>query len=199
MLLMWVDRAPHALSARSTLQSRLSGHHLADWQSESALRIAERGPGPAVVINMEQDIAAYTVMAIGDARVLNKQLHIRPPLNMLSQHDLIYIHEDKVFRQLCIGNRLVRSPVTEAELDAQIAGALLLKDRSIAAGRNSMLASCMRQSSLLRFCHFSDCVKDRRKEEGALLRVPCSLSQASWRTASEVKECQQNVSFRVWN
>ena len=138
---------------------------------------------------MEQDIAAYTVMAIGDARVMNKQLHIRPPLNMLSQHDLIYIYEDKVFRQLCIGNRLVRSPVTEAELDAQIAGALLHKDRCIAAGQRSVLARCMRQPSLLIFCHFSDCVKDRRKEEGALLRVACLLSQASWRTASHVKEC----------
>lgn len=74
---------------------------------------------------MEHDIAAYTVMAIGDERVINKQLHIRPPLNMLSQHDLIYIYEDKVFRQLCIGNRLIRSPVTESELDAQISGMLL--------------------------------------------------------------------------
>lgn len=71
---------------------------------------------------MEHDIAAYTVMAIGDSHVINKQLHIRLPLNMLSQHDLIYIYEDKVFRQLCIGNRLIRSPVTEAELDAQISG-----------------------------------------------------------------------------
>jgi len=71
---------------------------------------------------MEHDIAAYTVMAIGDSRVINKSLHIRPPLNMLSQHDLVYIYEDKVFRQLCIGHRLVRSPVTEAELDAQISG-----------------------------------------------------------------------------
>lgn len=76
----------------------------------------------AVVLNMEHDIAAYTVMAIGDSRVINKQLHIRPPLNMLSQHDLIYIYEDKVFRQLCIGNRLIRSPVTESELDANISG-----------------------------------------------------------------------------
>ena len=76
----------------------------------------------AVVINMEHDIAAYTVMAIGDERVINKQLHIRPPLNTLSQHDLIYIYEDKVFRQLCIGNRLIRSPVTESELDTQISG-----------------------------------------------------------------------------
>ena len=121
---------------------------------QDARRIAEHGPHPAVVINMEQDIAAYTVMAIGDARVINKQLHIRPQLNMLSQHDLIYIYEDKVFRQLCIGNRLVRSPVTEAELDAQIAGALLLKDLCIAAGQNSQLASCMHRSSLLRFATF---------------------------------------------
>ncbi len=50
----------------------------------------------AVVMNVEADIAAYTVLALGDARVLNKQLHIRPPLNLLSQHDMAHIWEDKV-------------------------------------------------------------------------------------------------------
>ena len=66
---------------------------------------------------------------------------------MLSQHDLIYIYEDKVFRQLCIGNRLVRSPVTEAELDAQIAGALLLKDCCTA--RWSKLTACQVHASVI--------------------------------------------------
>ena len=50
----------------------------------------------AVVMNCEGDIATYTVLALGDARVLNKQLHIRPPLNLLSQHDMAHIWEDKV-------------------------------------------------------------------------------------------------------
>ena len=76
----------------------------------------------AVCINLEQDVVAYTVRALGCGHVINKQLHIRPKLNQLSQHDLIYIWEDKIFRQLCIGNRLARQPVSEAELDAQIAG-----------------------------------------------------------------------------
>ena len=67
-------------------------------------------------------MVAYTVRALGCGHVINKQLHIRPKLNQLSQHDLIYIWEDKIFRQLCIGNRLLRQPVSEAELDAQIAG-----------------------------------------------------------------------------
>ena len=88
---------------------------------------------------MEHDIAAYTVMAIGDSRVINKQLHIRPPLNILSQHDLIYIYEDKVFRQLCIGNRLIRSPVTEAELDNQISGVSLHAVPELAPLRKSPL------------------------------------------------------------
>lgn len=161
------------------------------------MRIAERGPGPAVVINMEQDIAAYTVMAIGDARVMNKQLHIRPPLNMLSQHDLIYIYEDKVFRQLCIGNRLVRSPVTEAELDAQIAGALLHKDRCIAAGQSSVLARCTRQSSLI-FCPFLRLCERQKKgrrgiSQGAMLAFGGLLENCLSR-----QKCQQSVSFRVW-
>ena len=40
----------------------------------------------------------------------------------VSQHDLIHIYEDKLFRQQGIGQRLVRAPVSEADLDAQIAG-----------------------------------------------------------------------------
>ena len=50
----------------------------------------------AVVMNCEGDIAAYTVAALGDGRVLNRQLHVRPPLNLLSQHDMAHIWEDKV-------------------------------------------------------------------------------------------------------
>ena len=41
------------------------------------------------MINLEEDIARYTVAAIGDARAINKSLHIRPPLNTLTQHDLV--------------------------------------------------------------------------------------------------------------
>jgi len=40
------------------------------------------------VINTEEDIAKYTVAAVGDPRAVNKSLHIRPPLNTLTQHDL---------------------------------------------------------------------------------------------------------------
>ena len=40
----------------------------------------------AVCINLEQDVVAYTVRALGCGHVINKQLHIRPKLNQLSQH-----------------------------------------------------------------------------------------------------------------
>lgn len=43
----------------------------------------------AVVINTEEDIARFTVAAIGDERAINKSLHIRPKLNTLTQHDLV--------------------------------------------------------------------------------------------------------------
>ena len=46
------------------------------------------GARRAGVINTEEDIAKYTVAAIGDPRAVNKSLHIRPPLNTLTQHDL---------------------------------------------------------------------------------------------------------------
>lgn len=78
----------------------------------------------AVVMNVEEDIAVYTARAIGDVRAINKQLHVRPPLNSLSQHDMAHIWEDKVFRQLCIGSRLDRSFVPIAELEQRIACAL---------------------------------------------------------------------------
>lgn len=120
-------------------------------------------------MNMEQDIAAYTVKAIGDERLINKSLHIRPPLNQLSQHDLIYIYEDKVFRQLCIGNRLVRAPVSEAELDAQIAGGRLARFKEIA-----LLVSCMYSDVAVPGCG-SDCrwaspsPKQKRKRAAPVL------------------------------
>ncbi len=69
-----------------------------------------------------EDVVKYTVRALGCSYVVNKQLHIRPRLNQVSQHDLIHIYEDKLFRQQGIGQRLVRAPVSEADLDAQIAG-----------------------------------------------------------------------------
>ena len=43
----------------------------------------------AVVLNTEEDIARYTVAAIGDECAINKSLHIRPKLNTLTQHDLV--------------------------------------------------------------------------------------------------------------
>ncbi|CAL8470597.1 g10139 [Coccomyxa elongata] len=76
-----------------------------------------------LVMNVEEDIAAFTARAIGDVRTINKQLHVRPPLNALSQHDMAYIWEDKIFRQLCIGSRLDRAFVSNADLEQRIASA----------------------------------------------------------------------------
>ncbi|KAK9826082.1 hypothetical protein WJX81_000383 [Elliptochloris bilobata] len=75
------------------------------------------------VLNTEEDIARYTVAAIGDERVINKSLHIRPQLNTLTQHDLAYIWEDKVFRSDFMGSRLQRHIISATELDAKIAEA----------------------------------------------------------------------------
>ncbi|KAK9904277.1 hypothetical protein WJX75_008264 [Coccomyxa subellipsoidea] len=90
----------------------------------SSNRVPFYGTGRTkLVMNVEEDIAAYTARAIGDVRAINKQLHVRPPLNSLSQHDMAHIWEDKVFRQLCIGSRLDRSFVPIAELEQRIASA----------------------------------------------------------------------------
>ena len=64
-----------------------------DWAANQASLPSAYDAGPmfccAVVINTEEDIARFTVAAIGDERAINKSLHIRPKLNTLTQHDLV--------------------------------------------------------------------------------------------------------------
>ena len=111
------------MSGRGCLYMLGWEHQYQDNRRNWRIGIKTHGYVCAVVMNVEQDIAVYTVRALGDARVLNRQLHVRPPLNALSQHDMAHIWEDKVFRQLCIGSRLNRSIISAADLDKRIAGA----------------------------------------------------------------------------
>ena len=87
-------------------------------------------------MNVEGDIAAYAARAIGDSRTLNRQMHVRPPLNSLSQHDMAYIWEDKIFRQLCIGSRLDRAFVSNADLEQRIACAPPAPDLAVILNLN---------------------------------------------------------------
>ncbi|CAL4957634.1 unnamed protein product [Urochloa decumbens] len=48
----------------------------------------------------KDDIATYTMMAVDDARTLNKILYVRPPANVVSHNELISMWEKKTSRTL---------------------------------------------------------------------------------------------------
>ncbi|XP_023643859.1 isoflavone reductase homolog P3-like [Capsella rubella] len=59
------------------------------------------GDGSAkVVINKEEDIAAYTIRTVDDPRTLNKTLYIRPPKNTLSMNEMVTLWEKKIGKSL---------------------------------------------------------------------------------------------------
>ncbi|KAL9244998.1 hypothetical protein vseg_018708 [Gypsophila vaccaria] len=55
---------------------------------------------PKAVFVKEEDIATYTIRAIGDPRTLNKILYIRPSANTLSFNELVSLWERKIGKTL---------------------------------------------------------------------------------------------------
>ncbi|KAL6007746.1 hypothetical protein ACLOJK_033248 [Asimina triloba] len=54
------------------------------------------GAGEAkVVVNYEEDIAAYTILAVNDPRTLNEVVNYQPPENIVNQRELISLWEKK--------------------------------------------------------------------------------------------------------
>ena len=49
-----------------------------------------------VIFSKEEDIATYTIKAVDDPRTLNKDLHIRPPANILSFNEIVSLWEKKI-------------------------------------------------------------------------------------------------------
>lgn len=52
----------------------------------------------AAVLNYEEDVAAYTIMAATDPRAANRVIILRPSGNILSEMDLISLWEKKTGR-----------------------------------------------------------------------------------------------------
>eukprot|EP00250_Pteridium_aquilinum_P001415 c11612_g1_i1 orf=181-612(+) len=48
----------------------------------------------------ELDVATFTAKAINDPRTLNKTLYIRPPLNILTQNEIVSMWESKSHNKL---------------------------------------------------------------------------------------------------
>ncbi|XP_010536350.1 PREDICTED: isoflavone reductase homolog P3-like [Tarenaya hassleriana] len=63
-----------------------------------------------VIINKEEDIAAYTMKAVDDPRTLNKKLFVNPPKNILSTNEIVALWEKK------IGKSLEKTYILEEEL-----------------------------------------------------------------------------------
>lgn len=69
------------------------------------------------VLNLEKDIATYTIRTVDDPRTLNKILYIRPPKNIVSFNELVAIWEKLT------GKTLEKTCVSDEELvkDIQVA------------------------------------------------------------------------------
>ncbi|CAL4950913.1 unnamed protein product [Urochloa decumbens] len=65
----------------------------------SKITVLANGDAKAVFV-VEDDIATYTMMAVDDARTLNKILYVRPPANVVSHNELISMWEKKTSRTL---------------------------------------------------------------------------------------------------
>ncbi|CAK9233052.1 unnamed protein product [Sphagnum jensenii] len=73
------------------------------------------GDGNAKAIyNSEEDIGTFTIKAVDDPRTLNKQLMIRPELNIKSMNEVVQLWENK------IGHSLDKTYVPESEVLKQI-------------------------------------------------------------------------------
>ncbi|XP_010428545.1 PREDICTED: isoflavone reductase homolog P3 [Camelina sativa] len=69
------------------------------------------GDGNAkVVINKEEDTAAYTIRTVDDPRTLNKTLYIKSPRNTLSMNEMVTLWEKK------IGKSLEKTHISEEEI-----------------------------------------------------------------------------------
>lgn len=62
------------------------------------------------MLNYEEDVATYTIMAANDSRVENRVIIYRPPGNIVSQLDLISSWEKKT------GKSLKRLHIPEEEI-----------------------------------------------------------------------------------
>ncbi|VYS51101.1 unnamed protein product [Arabidopsis thaliana] len=75
------------------------------------------GDGNAkVVINKEEDVAAYMIKAVDDLRTLNKTLYISPPNNILSMNEMVTLWEKK------IGKSLEKTHISEEQILKSIQG-----------------------------------------------------------------------------
>nr|XP_043635551.1 eugenol synthase 1-like [Erigeron canadensis] len=55
---------------------------------------------PKAVFNDEHDIGTYTIKAVDDPRTLNKILYIKPPKNICSFNELVFLWEKKIGKSL---------------------------------------------------------------------------------------------------
>ncbi|KAM7270470.1 hypothetical protein ACFE04_029684 [Oxalis oulophora] len=89
---------------------------------------------PKVVINTEEDVAAYTLKAADDPRTLNKILYLRPAGNIYSFNELVSLWERK------IGKTLEKTYVPESHIIKKIEGAPVPLNMALSLGHSGFIS-----------------------------------------------------------
>ncbi|XP_042492677.1 isoflavone reductase-like protein [Macadamia integrifolia] len=94
-------------------------------------RVIILGDGiPKVIVVKEEDIASYTIKAVDDPRTLNKIIYIKPPANICSFNDIIYLWEKK------IGNSLEKIYIPEKQVLKKIQESQFPTNTSLSIGHS---------------------------------------------------------------
>ncbi|KAG5123556.1 hypothetical protein JHK82_030293 [Glycine max] len=75
--------------------STLGGQQIDD-QVKVIAAIKEAGNIKALIYVTEEDVGTYTIKAVEDPRTLNKNLHQKPPANVLTFNELVSLWENKI-------------------------------------------------------------------------------------------------------
>lgn len=102
---------PYTYVSANSLGAYFVDYLLHPRQAPPSDEVVIYGSGEAkAVLNYEEDVAAYTVMAVTDPRASNRLIIVRPPANIASQLDLVSSWEKKT------GRTLKRTHVAEQEM-----------------------------------------------------------------------------------
>ncbi|KAL3697212.1 hypothetical protein R1sor_011288 [Riccia sorocarpa] len=80
------------------------------------------------ILNTEEDIATYTIKSVDDPRAANKNLHIRPEENVLSQGELVGLWEKKIghtLEKILVSGEELKKIIDETPFPANILYAIL--------------------------------------------------------------------------
>lgn len=102
---------PHSFVSANCFAAYFVDYLLQPRRKPQIEEVAIYGDGlTKAVFNLEDDVAAFTIMVANDPRTLNKSVIYRPPGNIISQSELVSLWEKKT------GTTVKRVFVSESEL-----------------------------------------------------------------------------------